>query len=543
MFQFYAVPITHKLPPSSDAGKVLHDHIDKRNKYFHLAFRMHRGDDPCVTEKAKSEFISMTAYLHQTHQFTDPHGSFLNGGLKHLDGHDVRFKPLPKCEPNLPSVPWYPRERYMHVTVGKQAQPAEPHPARHPEPRPERHPEPHPERQHPERPGKEPASGAPEQRLEEQPEDQPGQQPGQLDCIVASEDEQLFDQIMEELGDDVVCPIIVDYVNSMVNDGKDKNEILEHIHDQETWSAIEMAQKYPNDPHIIHILKTKLPGGFKDTCLKDFADDDNTVSDEQAKCAVQICTPSSSRTPLTPAQRAKDHGRILTGVSGRGSPEMQGILKKKEDPKEEKDAKINPTNLRDKFDREADKPGKTPESAVGSVTKVSDGRRKEFTENAPCDARNELDETKCALVTIAEDNKKKDAELTRQREEIQRLIAALSATRAALSAADDQRKRKYDALLESREEEQREPEDNEAQKLKDKIANMEKNNPDNNNFQNNFQNNFHNNFENVTPSYGQCDSGEESAMAEGVRNKRQRIPNSPEECVGIARDSRGVLKG
>ena len=208
------------------------------------------------------------------------------------------------------------------------------------------------------------------------------------------------------------------------------------------------------------------------------------------------------------------------------SPEMKrGILKKKEDPKEEKDAEINPTNLRDKFDQEAGKPSKTPESGVGSVTKVSDGRRKEFTENAPCDARNELDETKWALVTIAEDNKKKDAELAKKDEEIQRL-------RAALSAAY---KRKSDALLESREEEQREPEDNKAQELKDRIANLEKKNLE--------KENFHNNFENVTPSYGQCDSGDESAMAEGVRNKRQRIPNSPEECVGIARDSRGVLKG
>ena len=196
---------------------------------------------------------------------------------------------------------------------------------------------------------------------------------------------------------------------------------------------------------------------------------------------------------------------------------------------EEKDAKINPTNLRVKFDREADKPCKTPESGVGSAAKPSACGNGD-TKNAPHPLDDECKKTKLLTLTyeakllemqmeMEEEKRRMQMEMEKEVEKERRRMQ-MEVTR--LRAEVEVKRKREDQLLEGQERQKnKEIRVRQRKEWEDKIDSID----------------------NVTPSHGQCDSGDESAMAEGVRNKRQRIPNSPEECVGIARDSRGVLKG
>ena len=74
---------------------ALQFHMEKKRKAFHLGFIVLHTSESTLTEEAAKEFISMTAYLRDTHQlFVQPCVDFLHGGTKHLDGHRVEFKAL-----------------------------------------------------------------------------------------------------------------------------------------------------------------------------------------------------------------------------------------------------------------------------------------------------------------------------------------------------------------------------------------------------------------------------------------------------------------
>ena len=104
---FVGIPTTTSNPTTPES--VLQFHMEKKRKAFHLGFIAYHTPECALTEEAAKEFISMTAYLRDTHQmFVQPCGEknfFFHGGIKFIDDHYVEFKALDDYkEPEQPGI-------------------------------------------------------------------------------------------------------------------------------------------------------------------------------------------------------------------------------------------------------------------------------------------------------------------------------------------------------------------------------------------------------------------------------------------------------
>ena len=305
----------------STPESVLQFHMEKKRLAFHVGFKAYHTSESALTEEAMKEFISMTAYLQDTHQlFVKPCQGFLFGGKKTLDGHNVEFKELDNYkeidQPGLNLVTITAnlircRMAYYRHYLRKDAE--TPAGDRHVQHVPEEH---APEEYPPDLPGAQNSPGAPGAQISP---DLPGTPPVVGDVLFHKvRDAIINDPYLKKLEWEQT-PVFKRLIKSCIDRGlTDEDEILGKIkHFAKTVDGLEDL-----DPEhvamVSEVCEEALPGFFHGVASP------QSISTEQK---FQHIKDSTTPRKITKANLVQDYNKGICTMFDLGTtPEIQNLL-------------------------------------------------------------------------------------------------------------------------------------------------------------------------------------------------------------------------